>query len=569
MLMFLLGTSGVSSAADFWLRAETLTKTMPDSSVVTMWGFAQCADGTYATCSAATVPGPELTVPIGDTTLTIHLRNNLTGLYVEPVSIVIPGQNASILTPVKFTDASGRPRVRSFTAETPPDNLTTVDYVWTSLKPGTYLYQSGTHPAVQIQMGLYGAVKLNSAAGQAYTPTATNPDTTFAADAVLLFSEIDPVLHTHVANGTYGTPPPVGITSTMNYEPKYFLVNGMPYSAAAPALPIGNAGQRTLLRVLNAGLRDHVPVIQNMYMTILANDGNLLPYPRSQYSFLLPAGKTMDAIVVPAAAGGYSIYDRRLSLTNGPSSPGGMLVNLNVSAPIAQIGVFRDGQWYLDRNGNGGFEPGTDSLFNFGIPGDIPVTGDWTGTGTAKAGVFRVGQWYLDSNGNGAWDPGVDTIYNFGIPGDVPVTGDWTGTGTTKIGVVRGIEWYLDIDGNGVWDPGVDRVYAFGIPGDVPVTGDWNSSGTTKIGIFRGGQWYLDANGNGAWDPGVDTIYNFGIPGDVPATGDWNSSGTTKIGIFRGGQWYLDSNGDGAFDLATDVLTFFGIPGDLPVTGRW
>ena len=27
------------------------------------------------------------------------------------------------------------------------------------MKPGTYLYQSGTHPQVQVQMGLYGGVK--------------------------------------------------------------------------------------------------------------------------------------------------------------------------------------------------------------------------------------------------------------------------------------------------------------------------------------------------------------------------------------------------------------------------
>jgi len=465
---------------------------------------------------------------------------------------------------VKMTDGSGRQRVTSFTTETPPDNSTTVIYSWTNMRPGTYLYESGTHPAVQVQMGLYGAVTKDTAAGQAYGAT-----TAYASEAILLFSEIDPVLHGHVAGGTYGTPPPTGITSTMTYEPKYFLINGEPYISSSLPLPAGNAGTSVLLRFLNAGLKQRAPVIQGLYFSLVAEDGNAYVYAKQQYSMLLSAGKTIDAIITPASYGSYAIYDRRLALTNGAASGGGMLAYLNVQpASIAQIGVFRTGQWYLDQNGNGGFESGIDTLFSFGILGDLPVTGDWTGTGIAQVGVFRAGEWYLDTNGSQAFDPGVDSVFSFGIQGDIPVTGSWTGTGTTKIGVVRGTEWYLDSNGNGVWDPGIDVVYVFGIPGDVPVTGDWDGTGTTKIGVYRNGQWYLDMNGNGAWDPGMDTIYNFGIPGDIPVTGDWDRTGITKIGIFRDGQWYLDSNGDGAFDLGTDILTFFGIPGDLPVTGR-
>lgn len=566
-LIFILGLGSVSWGAEFWLRAETLTKTMPDASVITMWGFAQCPDGTYASCTPATVPGPRLTVPVGETTLTINLRNNLTGPSAEPVSIVIPGQTAT-MAPVKFTDGQGRQRVRSFTAETPLGNTTTIAYTWNNMKPGTYLYQSGSHPAVQVQMGLYGAVTKDFAAGQAY-----GPSTAYASEALLLFSEIDPVLHGHVAAGTYGQAPPTGITSTMTYEPKYFLINGAPFSATSTPLPAGNVGSNVLLRFLNAGLKLHVPVIQGTYLSIVSEDGNTYPFAKRQYSLLLPAGKTADAIFTPATYGTYALYDRRLALTNGAATGGGLLVNLGVGAGTAsmamKIGIFRDGQWYLDTNGNGGFDFGIDSIFMFGIPGDKPVTGDWTGTGTDKIGIFRDGEWYLDTNGNQTYDLGVDSVTSFGIPGDIPVTGDWTGTGTTNIGVVRGTLWFLDTNGNRVWDAGIDTVYDFGIPGDVPVTGDWNGSGITKIGIYRNGQWYLDMNGNGAWDTGTDAIYDFGIPGDVPLTGDWNLSGSTKVGIFREGQWYLDTNGNGAFDLGTDIITSFGIPGDIPVTGQW
>ena len=90
---------------------------------------------------------------------------------------------------------------------------------------------------------------------------------------------------------------------------------------------------------------------------------------------------------------------------------------------------------------------------------DGPVAGDWTGTGIAKIGVYRQGRWFLDQNGNGVLDGcGVDTcIDSFGLPADIPVVGDWTGTGIAKIGVYRQGQWFHDKNGNGVWDGcGVD-----------------------------------------------------------------------------------------------------------------
>ena len=187
----------------------------------------------------------------------------------------------------------------------------------------------------------------------------------------------------------------------------------------------------------------------------------------------------------------------------------------------SQAGVYRQGGlWVLDADGSHG-HPKT---FTYGgSPGDIPVTGDWGGTGRYQAGIYRPssGQWRLDFNGNRLLNAEDKIAYFGGLPGDIPVVGDWNGSGTSKIGIFRNGYWILDYDGDGVYDPRKDKTFSFGgVAGDLPVTGDWNGDGKSKIGVFRAGEWILDANGNGRFDgagPGLDLVYWFGgVPGDIP-----------------------------------------------------
>jgi hypothetical protein len=160
--------------------------------------------------------------------------------------------------------------------------------------------------------------------------------------------------------------------------------------------------------------------------------------------------------------------------------------------------------------------------------------GDWTGSGTTKIGIYRKGAWYLDRNGNGVWDGcdgGPDADFCFpafgGYTEDIPIVGDWTGSGTTKIGIYRKGAWYLDRNGNGVWDGcTLDICYPSfgGISQDIPVVGDWAGTGAFGIGIYRQGQWDLDRNGNGAWDGCLwdSCIPSFGGPSqDLPVVGKW------------------------------------------------
>ncbi len=342
-LAVLAVTADRSSGATFNLRAAQTTLTMPDGIVVTVWGYG--LDN-----GPVTVPGPVLEVPPGDTELIINLSNELP----VPTSLVIPGltlptNNAG---PV-WTDfpaetqvwTGARPagnytaRVRSFVHEAParvgavPGAAT---YIWSNMKPGTYLYQTGTKPSSQMQMGLYGALKQVAAVGppfQAYGAT-----TEYDQELILVFSAIDPAMNEAISGGNFGAGKLV--TNTKDYSPKYFLINGRAWpdrslaraNACTPLL----ANERVLLRLLNASFETLIPILQGPFMSIRAEDGHLYPFFKEQYSIEFGAGKTFDAWVQFPADGTYVLFERRLHLTNaGSDTPGGMIAHLEVGAPGA------------------------------------------------------------------------------------------------------------------------------------------------------------------------------------------------------------------------------------------
>ena len=193
-----------------------------------------------------------------------------------------------------------------------------------------------------------------------------------------------------------------------------------------------------------------------------------------------------------------------------------------------KVGLYASGAWYLDFNGNGVWDgPTVDKVvfWSTGQAGEKPVTGDWNGDGKTKVGVFVNGTWVLDYNGNYIWDgSGLDKSINWstGLTGEVPITGDWNGDGKTKIAVYQNGTWIMDFNGNYAWDgTSVDRLSFFGGTGYVPVVGDWNGSGTSKMGAFASGLWALDVNGNYAWDPPADRLFTIGASRQKLIVGKW------------------------------------------------
>jgi len=308
----LIMVSTASYAAEFWLRAGETTLTMPDNRQVSMWGYALTDSG--FTTGTVTSPGPMLVVPPGDPTLIIHLKNDL---LEEPTSIVIPGQ-ITAMTPVFEVG-----RVKSFTKETAPGSTGT--YTWENVKPGTYLYQSGSHPAVQVQMGLYGGMKKDYTSWQdAY------PGVKYGREGILIFSEIDPDIHDAVASGNFG--PGKTVTSTINYDPEYFLMNGQAEIIATGIVPTVIVGEKLLVRLLNAGLKTRSIVLQGAPTVRIAENGNPLPYQiEKRYALALCAGQTQDILSTIEHASTLELYDRRGFVSTGAEAGTGIPTQQNVS----------------------------------------------------------------------------------------------------------------------------------------------------------------------------------------------------------------------------------------------
>ena len=395
----LTALSAPASAGTANLIASGKTTTLPDGTVVPMWGYS-CNDNLSAgvTCAAANAGAGSnwspvvITVDSSQTTnLTITLNNQLAfnGNNI-PTSLVIVGQvggglgttATSVAGPVHGEQQTTWPviaggdtntppkqgnRVQSFTTEAKVGvNGGNATYTFSSLRPGTYLIQSGTHPSIQGPMGLYGVLVVTNGSTRAAYPS--NAAATYDADLALVFSEIDPVQNAAVdtavrTTGFSETAAWSGLTGkcgdptihtcyppTVNYSPRYYLVNGVSYDRAnigassASVLPLVNSVAptsttgRVLLRYVNAGLRMHVPTVVGLQSTIIAEDGNLLPgNPRVQSEVFLAAGKTHDVTISPKLTGSsyspatYPIFDRQLSLTTNSQRDGGMQAYIKVA----------------------------------------------------------------------------------------------------------------------------------------------------------------------------------------------------------------------------------------------
>lgn len=286
-----------SGGPEFFLQTATGHISTPDGNSILMWSYTS-NPGSFQ------LPGPVLCVNQGQT-VTVHLANNALS---EPVSIIFPGQNGVM--------ASGG------SCPSPDDCLLsgkaaasgeTVTYTFTASQPGTYLYESGTNPTKQVQMGLYGALIVRPTMGADFAYN--HPSSRFnpVREYLIMLSEIDPNFHRAVElnkpydlnalNDDYwtingrsfpDTIAPNGV-SWLPTQPYGALVRVEPYDPVSNPYP-------ALIRYINAGIFNHPFHPHGNHLRVIARDGRLLRGPSDEdisfedFTRTIGSGQTYDLL---------------------------------------------------------------------------------------------------------------------------------------------------------------------------------------------------------------------------------------------------------------------------------
>ena len=221
----------------------------------------------------------------------------------------------------------------------------------------------------------------------------------------------------------------------------------------------------------------------------------------------------------------------------------------------ADKSVFRpsDGVWFIIPSTN----PGTATLQQWGIQGDVPVRGDYDGDGMDDIAIWRPsnGNWFILPSGS----PGSVIIRQWGVNGDIPVPGDYDGDGKTDFAIWRPSTgaWFIIPSSN----PSSPIVRQWGVQGDMPVPGDYDGDGKTDFAIWRPstGVWWVIPSSN----PSSPIIQQWGISGDIPVPVDYDGDRKTDIAVWRpsNGVWFVIPSSA----PSTVTITQWGANGDVPV----
>lgn len=197
-------TTGAASTPTFQLTTEEGYVLLPDGNTMYMWGYSAAGQPFQH-------PGPVLCVTEGDV-VTVVLRNTFT----QPVSIMFPGQVNVLADGAPAQPQGVGAALTSLTNAAPPGG--SVSYSFVASTPGLFLYESGTNPATQVRMGLFGALLVRPAAGADRVNARADSVFTASEEFMVLLSELDPWQHEAMESGL-----PFDLRS---YRPRYWLING-------------------------------------------------------------------------------------------------------------------------------------------------------------------------------------------------------------------------------------------------------------------------------------------------------------------------------------------------------
>lgn len=276
---------------ELWALAGTLD--LPGAAGLPIWGFGTSAAG------PALIPGPIIRANLNET-LQVVLYNELPG---ETLSLAFPGQAG--LLPDLDGIAAGQ----------------TVTYTLNAAAAGTFVYEAGLTAggSRQVVMGLAGPLIVDSGAVPAWDQ-----------EVVLAFGQIDPSFNINPAS-----------MNLNDFRAKYWLINGKVYPDTG-WIEVAE-GTTLLMRYLNLGTDHHTMGLLGLDQSVIALDGQALPFPQGAIAPSVAPGQTLDTLVeVPAGVAPdtlYPLYNASLHqhnnnqrLADTRAAFGGMLTYLKVAA---------------------------------------------------------------------------------------------------------------------------------------------------------------------------------------------------------------------------------------------
>src|SRR5207248_2427013 len=123
--------------------------------------------------------------------------------------------------------------------------------------------------------------------------------------------------------------------------------------------------------------------------TVLLSSSDNVAFPVPSSS-IIPAGQSTTTFQVKAVSLGATVTATVQAVYNSSVQSASVIIS-PVPRNVAKPGIFRSGfLWLLDVDGNRQFNSPPDGVYAFGgVAGDIPIVGDWNGSGTVKVGIYR------------------------------------------------------------------------------------------------------------------------------------------------------------------------------------
>lgn len=304
----------------FSLTAKPGRISLGDGNQLLIWGFSD-DDAPIMAGGAAQpqYPGPTLFAVAGERVqVTLHnglSRKSGAGSVTPPASLVFPGQG------VVATSGGVAGPITSEAVGTGD----TVTYTFTAANPGTFLYQSGSQPELQVEMGLVGGliVRPNVSGKLAYNGAGSAYDREY----LYLLTEIDRAAHEAVE---FGNP-----IDPSTFKATLWFINGRNGPDTLVEAPEGDthtsagvgwfpyqpynaltrlqAGERVLGRLINAGTEMHPFHHHGNNAWVIARDGHVMEsavgaeqgYPDFQYNH--DTGASPSATLPDESVSNYTI----------------------------------------------------------------------------------------------------------------------------------------------------------------------------------------------------------------------------------------------------------------------